>query len=388
MLTQKAKNLPPPDHAAAIHSKKLVNHLNKRLAKRPLSFAEFMQEALYAPGLGYYQVGTHKLGQGGDFTTAPEISPFFGSCLAIQCAEILNNTSGKNILEFGAGTGKLAADILQQLKKLKQLPHRYFILEISPDLQQRQLTYFQQEHPELLQYIEWITELPCTFSGAMLANEVIDAMPVNIFHWDGKTLNEQYINRENDRFVWQLGTASAEVRNAFIKIVNSVDIAQWQLPYQSEVNLYIPGWINSLNASLQDGAILLIDYGFTRQSYYHAERKQGTLMCHYQHQAHTNPLILLGLQDITAHVDFTAVIETASHVGLTLEGFVTQANFLLNTNLTDLMSSQPLSLNEKTAIKRLIMPNEMGEKFKVMGLSKNYVSPLKGFSLNDISHKL
>lgn len=375
------------DPIALRHHQTLTHHVKTVMSQSPrqcISFADFMQLALYAPGLGYYSAGSHKLGKHGDFITAPVLSNLFSYTLANQCAKILHSLKGGDILEFGAGTGQMASAILKRLKELDTLPHHYFILEISADLRERQQKYLQEQHPDFFSKIIWLSDLPKTFSGVMLANEVLDAMPVHLFEYENQ-LQELYVSHDGSEFVWQREKPSQVLIELFqpLKEISH----QWHIPYLSEVNALLPGWMTSVASSLEQGVLLLIDYGFPRHEYYALSRKMGTLMCHYQQQAHTNPLVLCGLQDITAHVDFTAVVEYGTQAGLILEGFTNQANFLLNCKMASLLE-QNASFENTQAFKMLTLPSEMGEIFKVMGLSKRYDHPLMGFSQGDQSHRL
>ncbi len=390
MINQNSTKLPITSKLEQTHSKTLCAQIKQQIevAGGAVSFAEFMQQALYSPGLGYYSAGQTKLGAQGDFITAPELSPLFGHTIAKQCNEVLANLSQKNLLELGAGTGKLASDILTYLKQINKLPDKYFILEVSADLKQRQQQLLQKIHPELMDRVHWLSSLPNNFCGVILANEVIDAMPVHLFHWDNQQLQELMVSYDKN-FSWQLGPANKALQQAFLHLTNELDLNNWQTPYTSEVNLLLKSWVTSLADCLAKGVILLIDYGFPRHEYYHPQRNQGTLMCHYRHHAHTDPLTLVGLQDITAHVDFTVVAEAGTQAGLTLEGFTNQASFLLNNGLTTLIPAETeKNLSIKSAIKKLTHPHEMGELFKAIGFSKNYVEELTGFSNNDQSHRL
>lgn len=378
------------DPLAKAHSERLIQHIQQTMQNGDcIPFSDFMQLTLYAPGLGYYAAGAHKIGRKGDFITAPEISNLFSYTLARQCAEVLNELKGGDILEFGAGSGRMALAILQKLAALNCLPDHYFILDISPDLRERQRALFLAENPDLLKRVVWLDEMPEHFSGLMLANEVLDAMPVHLFHYDEKGLQEAYVAFDAGQFSWRWKPASEKLSSAF-EILKPLTHA-WPHPYQSEINGWLPGWINAISNGLDRGVVLLIDYGFPRHEYYLPARSMGTLMCHYQHQAHTDPLTRVGLQDITAHVDFTAVIENASQAGLTLEGYTNQASFLFNLGIHEL-TPQPRSPEEQfrlnQELKMLTLPSEMGELFKVMGLSKHYDGFLTGFAENDLSGRL
>lgn len=370
----------PTDPLAQAHSEKLQQHLAELIhTQGPIDFAHFMELALYAPGLGYYVAGAHKLGKGGDFVTAPELTPIFAQCLAHQCAEVINNLKTADILELGAGSGKMALGILRELAHVKALPEHYYILELSPDLQERQQTLFETEAPEFLPRIKWLNHLP-TIKGIILANEVLDAMPVHRFKQNNELL-EYYVSIENNQWQWELKPASPELKTACKE--TQIEFAEG---YESEINLQLKPFIKSLANHLEQGLMLFIDYGFPRAEYYHPQRNQGTLMCHYQHQAHSDPLILAGIQDITAHVDFTAVAEAGTEAGLELAGFVNQATFLINCGLNELIQSD--DLNQLLAVKQLILPTEMGELFKAIGFTRGLEFQPMGFRAQDQRYRL
>lgn len=336
----------------------------------PMSFSRFMEIALFAPGLGYYCVGTEKIGVGGDFVTAPEISPLFAQCLAGYCETVLLEYPQKNILELGAGTGRLALEMLRTLSEKGCLPERYFILDISPELQQRQRALIEKNAPELVSRVEWLSELPKkSFDGVIIANEVLDAMPVTIFQRAEQGFQERVVALDQDQFVWEVCPASLLLQEA----IQALEI-EFPVNYYSEINLAVASWISGLKNVLRHGEIILIDYGFLRAEYYHPQRATGTLMCHYQQRAHTDPLILTGIQDITAHVDFTAVGKAAEEIGLEVSHYSTQAEFLLKNGLLDLMqraaTTPEMQLKLANQVKMLTLPSEMGELFKVMILKK------------------
>ena len=342
-----------------------------------------MQQALYTPGLGYYSAGMRKFGADGDFVTAPEISPLFAQCVARQCQQVLANFESGVILEFGAGSGIMAVDILKALQELDCLPANYFILEVSSDLQQQQKIMFQAQAPQFLPLIEWLSELPTEpLQGIILANEVIDAIPVKRFNVQEDNVAELYVTYDDDSFRWQ----EQVTKNETLKQI----VTDLELPvgYISEVNLAMPAWIQSISNILEIGMVLLIDYGFPSKEFYHPQRDQGTLMCHYRHHSHVDPLILVGLQDITAHVDFTAVAEATVNANLHVAGYTTQANFLLACGLADILFSlnpddKQNYLPQAKQAKTLILPSEMGELFKVMSLTKNLDISLLGFSKDE-----
>ncbi len=371
--------LPLPDKEAIRHSEALVATMRAEImAHGPLSFARYMELALYAPGLGYYTGGSHKLGVGGDFTTAPEISSLFGQCLAQRIQTTLSALPSGDILEFGAGSGRLAVDILSTLTVA---PAHYYILELSPDLKQRQQQWVQEKIPTLAHKVHWLDRLPTQFSGVVIANEVLDAMPVHCFQWQQGNLQERCVTWHNDRLQELLTTPCPELINtveAWWTTEPLLDRHPFTDGYCSEINLNLPAWLKSVADLLQSGLILLVDYGFPRQEYYHPDRRTGTLQCHYRHHAHSDPFYWPGLQDITAHVDFTAVAQAAEQANLTIAGYDNLANFLLSCGLLELAANMQGDLQRQyqasQEIKKLVLPSEMGELFKVMALTKNLPS--------------
>ncbi|HID44908.1 MAG TPA: SAM-dependent methyltransferase [Chromatiaceae bacterium] len=360
----------------------LENEIRK--AGGALPFDRYMELALYAPGLGYYVSGAHKFGQGGDFVTAPEISPYFGRCLARQCHQVLQQTGAQDILEFGAGTGIMAAQILTELEQLQPgQAVSYKILELSPELQQRQRQTLQSHVPQLIEHVEWLREVPQGFSGMVLANEVLDAMPVHVFRRSEQEVEEQWLSMHDGKLILQWKPAGEELRKAVSAIES--EVGALQPGYVSEVNLRLKPWLQMLGERLSQAVVLLIDYGYTQQAYYHPQRSMGTLICHYRHQVHDDPLPRPGLQDITASVDFSAVAEAGEQAGLSLMGFTSQANFLLGCGLEDLLTElDPNDVEQHMdalqGVKQLILPTAMGERFKVMALGKEMRIELCGFT--------
>jgi SAM-dependent MidA family methyltransferase len=353
-----------------------------------IPFRRFMELALYAPGLGYYMSGVRKFGADGDFVTAPEISPLFGRCVARQCAEILALCTDPVILEAGAGTGALAADVLLELEKLGRLPGRYLILELSATLRARQRETLATRAPRWLDRVEWLDRLPDQpFSGAILANELLDAMPVHAVRIEPDRIVERRVTWHDDRFAWCDGAPeSARLRERAAALR-----AQVPAGYETEINLSAEAWIETLAPTLRQGALLLIDYGFPAREFYHSDRATGTLMCHYRHHTHPDPLVRVGLQDITAHVDFSAIAQSAHDAGLHVAGFTTQAYFLLALGLAqmaDEAGDDHARWRIAQHIQKLTSPAEMGELFKVIALTKNLDVPLSGFALIDHRRRL
>lgn len=357
-----------------------------------ITFADYMAQCLYAAELGYYSGGKTKLGAAGDFTTAPEQSDLFSRTLAKQIMPALAQVQAACILEFGAGSGKMAATILKELARSKRLPQKYLILETSPSLQQQQRETINALTPDLLSKVEWVSSLPVSFKGVILANEVCDAMPVHCLQIDGDNISERYVvETAEGQFDWQvdeLSDVNLKARGEVVrKLIGNVS------RYQTEVNLAAAGWLASVAECLEQGAIFIIDYGYPQATYYHPERSQGTLMCYHQHQGHDDPFINQGLQDITAHVDFTALAEVAQQNRLDVAGFQSQADFLLAGGLLDLITKAQQATPEEmiqlaNEVKALTLPSEMGESFKVLTLTKNLASLLQGASQGDRRHNL
>jgi SAM-dependent MidA family methyltransferase len=375
------------------HSEALTGLIRAQLAAAGgwLSFERFMDLALYAPGLGYYSAGSWKIGAGGDFVTAPEASALFGGCLARECAAVLAATGG-GILELGAGSGALAVTLLTALEALGTLPERYAILEVSADLAARQRSRLDTLAPRLRERVVWLDRLPeAPLHGVILANEVADALPVRRFRVRGGSLCELGVAEG------AAGTLTSAARPPDAALAGALDALLAQrtdaLPegYTSEVNLRLAPWIATLGECLGRGVLLLIDYGLPRAHYYHAQRAAGTLRCHFRQRAHDDPFVNLGLQDITAWVDFTRIAESAVDVGLAVSGFATQAAFLVALGVERMVAEAPDTKGRARLAgeaRRLIMPEEMGEAFKVMALTRGYDVPLAGFALQDLRRLL
>lgn len=385
-------SLPIPNADAQAHSQQLALLIQDRISQHGgwLSFADFMHIVLYTPSLGYYSGGAKKFGVDGDFVTAPEISPLFAQAMANQVAQVLVETQG-DVLELGAGTGKLAVDLLLSLQALNQLPAHYYILEVSAYLCQVQLEALQKHLPAaLFERVVWLGALPVNFVGVMLGNEVLDAVPVHLIYKpasaDSQTLYERGV-AFNGSFYWQDQPMPAG------KLLDLVSTYELPDDYLTEVSPAAIGLVSSLASALKHGAMIMVDYGFSAREYYHPQRNLGTLMCHYQHYAHIDPLVYVGLQDITAHVDFTSVANAGERDGLVLMGFCSQAQFLMNCGILDIMSQvsphdmaryAPLA----AAAQKLLSPAEMGDLFKVIALGKGLNQALIGFASGDKSHTL
>lgn len=346
-----------------------------------LPFVEFMQQALYDPHFGYYTAGLQKFGAGGDFITAPELTPLFGKALANQCCQVMAALESPSLFEFGAGSGHLCVDILTHLESLQCLPSEYFILELSSELKARQQAWVKSQIPHLASRVKWLSEWPeQTFQGIVIANEVLDAMPVHRFLRTEDGLLESVVKLDHHGELQETFEPCHDQR--LIDHVQLV-LTHENYPYLSEANLFLDGWILSCYKMLEKGAVILIDYGFPRHEYYHPDRYQGTLMCHYQHRAHPDPLVHVGEQDMTAHVDFTHVAEAAQAAGFDVSGYTNQAAFLIGNGLLSLLEATETSVDRLQAVKKLVQPNEMGELFKVIALTKNIDLPWNGFQWQD-----
>jgi len=391
------KNLPEPNEEAKLLSDQLTKRISKQIKRHgSLSFSKFMEMALYTPELGYYSNPLPKIGNQGDFITAPEVSPIFSRCLARQAAQVLSEMESPNIIEFGAGQGTMAKDILLELERIEQNIEHYYIIEISADLKARQKQKLKEHlSEEQLSKVIWLDKLPSSpLSAVILANEVLDAMPFERIRIEPDSALQGFVrfDEEKQLFDWDFQHITdknlTSFSNHLIKHIGNVS----ELGYETEINLNIKPWLNSLSDILSQGLVLLIDYGYTRHEYYQPARVMGTLRCHYQHRAHSNPFFYPGLQDITAHVDFTAVAEDAFESGFKVAGYTTQAHFLMASGLLEMSFDPDADVGEqvRTAqqIKTLTLPDEMGENFKVIGLTKNFNQSLMGFSVRDLRHQL
>jgi SAM-dependent MidA family methyltransferase len=386
-VTSLPKNptLPLPPSAALELSERLQTLIRGEIQAGGgwISFARYMELALYAPGLGYYSAGSHKLGAAGDFVTAPELSPLFGRTLARQLAELLAEDI-PDLIELGAGSGALAAVLLAELAALNRLPQRYLILEISADLRQRQQAHLAATVPQLADRVSWLDRLPDQFQAIVIGNEVLDALPVHRVRLDHGGIEEIGVIANDDHFAWDYRPAPDTLQQA---------ISAKGLPddYETEINLAGPALIHSLAQGLNRGALLFIDYGFPAHEFFHPQRNRGTLMCHYRHQSHADPFLWPGLQDITAHVDFSAVARAGND--LDLLGYTGQAQFLINCGITELLAAVPAADTLRYAplaaqAQQLLSPAEMGELFKVIALGRGITGPLSGFRRGDRSHTL
>ena len=371
-------DLPQPGPDELAHSERLAALIRAEItaAGGSIDFARYMELALYAPGLGYYSAGAAKFGAGGDFVTAPELGFVFARCLARAIAPVLRETHG-DILELGPGSGALAAELLLELEHLDALPARYFLLERSADLRERQRTTLTRRCPHLLERCGWLDSPPTqTWRGALIANEVLDALPVRAFGFRGDDVFERVVGVDGDgAFVWREGPADARLRTAIATIIP--EASSFPQPYSSEICTLLAPWFTEVTRTLEAGAAWFVDYGYSRAEYYSPHRSNGTLRCHWRHRAHDDPLILPGLQDITTHVDFDALIEAGESTGFRLAAFEPQAQFLIRNGLDEVFAQAHAHEPDEAAryalaqqVKRLTLPGQMGEAFRVVALRR------------------
>ena len=381
--------LPEPDPDARAHSARVADAARREIAEAGgwISFARYMQHVLYAPGLGYYVAGARKFGADGDFVTAPEMTPLFARALATPVAAVLAASTTREIVELGAGSGVLAADLLAALAARTATPSHYRILEVSPELRERQRATIAQRAPGQLARVEWIDALPAAIDGVVLMNEVLDAVPPHIVArrsglWYERGVAWDEGPRWEDRPL-SGGALLALARNRFPPDGD----------YASELNPAAEALVQSLARRVAGGALLVIDYGFPQREYYHAQRHEGTLMGHYRHRAHADPFLWPGLSDLTAHVDFTAMGEAGERGGLTVAGYGPLAAFLVGAGILDRLREcgDPTGtayLREASAVQKLTSPAEMGELFKVLALTASDGIVWPYFAAADRTHRL
>lgn len=379
--------LPEPGPDALAHTRRVAEYIRAEIAAAGgwIDFARYMELALYAPGLGYYSAGTRKFGGAGDFVTAPELTPLFGRTLARLAAPVLAETAG-DILELGPGSGRLALDLLLELERLGSLPPRYRLLEPSAELCQRQRALFEHQAPRLLERLEWLDALPDQITGLVLGNEVLDALPVHLVRWGDERWFERGVATSEDGFIWEECPLQDGPLLEAARAINA------EPGYLSEIGLAGPALVATLAERLERGVLLFLDYGFPRAEYYHPQRSAGTLMCHYRHHAHDDPFWLPGLNDITAHVDFSAAAEAGREMGLDLLGYDSQAGFLLGAGLLELLGElEPGSVEyyrQAAAVQKLVAPTEMGELFKVLVMGRGFDSDVNAYRLEARSARL
>lgn len=379
--------LPVPDREALAISQELSTRIAAEIARHGgwLSFARYMEMALYEPGLGYYSNPGQVFGAAGDFVTAPELTPLFGATLARQVSPWLKDPalagSGQVVLEVGGGSGMLAAQLLNALDNVGHHEVRYLILELSAERREHQRQTLMSLAPGLMDRVGWLDTFPESFAGVVVANELLDAMPVQLFEWQADAeaaLQEMGVTWVDGQFAWAPRPADAVLTETVTALRNRLgpEGAQWHSPYRSEICPAQQAWMRTLADCMTAGVVLLLDYGFAAPEYYHPQRDQGTLMCHYRHRSHADPFLWPGLSDITAHVDFTALARAATAEGFSLVGYTSMAAFLLNAGLLDELADLPREpesfwFAQAQAVQQLISEAEMGELFKVIAFEKN-----------------
>ena len=397
--------LPAPDPDAAAHARRVAAHVSQAIAAHgPMPFDRYMGLVLYAPGLGYYSAGSRKFGASGDFVTAPELGPAFAHGVAHFAAAVARTLGDDwSLLEIGGGSGALAADLLLALAQRGCLPRRYAVLDISAELRARQRETIASRCPQLLERVDWLDAPPTEdWRGVLVANEVIDALPASRFVVrqaddggadDAPALYEQCVTTTGDggAFAWHERPASAALAAAVEQRLGK-RLRALPKPYRSELHVQLAPWLEAVTERLRAGAALFVDYGYPRHEYYAAERRDGTLVCHYRHHAHGDPLVLPGLQDITAFVDFTALAEAATAAGLDVAGYTSQAQFLLGNDIEGFMAAADTldtagRMRHANAVKRLMLPGQMGERFQVMALTRGIDAELPGFD-HDLRYRL
>lgn len=408
MQASPGAGLPRPDDESQAHSARCAAHIRQRAAAAggSLSFAEFMQEALYAPGLGYYAAGAVKFGAAGDFVTAPELTPVFGRVVARACADVLDTLGGGDILEFGAGSGRLAVDILRKLAILGRVPERYFILEVSADLRARQQARLAEALPRFASRVRWLDRLPASHRGIILANEVLDAFPVERFRID-RGVRQLRVGLDGEGFRWLESPAPPALEAAVAAIEADLD-RPLEPGFTSEFSPLLEPWVKSVCERLEAGLVLLFDYGASRRDYYAANRSAGWLQCHFRHHVHADPLCWPGIQDLSCWVDFSAAAAAAAATGASIGGFVTQAAFLLAGGLpdevagdavNDINADDPVSrergpaatraqIELASAVKMLTLPGQMGERFKCLGVARDLDALPAAITAQDRTHTL
>jgi SAM-dependent MidA family methyltransferase len=403
--------LPLPDAVALEQSHALADRIAAEIEASGgwIGFDRYMAMALYEPGLGYYASGTRKFGAAGDFVTAPELTPLFGHCVATQVSQWFGEAP-RRVVEFGAGSGALAAQLLEGLQRLDTPADEYWIVELSADLADRQRETVTRLAPGFTDRVRWLDRMPASIEGVVVANELLDAMPARLFETDGRTLGELGVARTADGLAWALREAdrrfAAAVDATLARAAGQHATHRWLAAeaggrYRSELGEQARAWTATVAAALRHGAMLLIDYGFPAHEYYHPQRSAGTLACHYRHRVHDDPLRWPGLQDITTHVDFTAIADAALSQGLELLGYASQARFLVGCGLLERLADEqaigsdgprPGASIERTrglaAVQSLLSEAEMGELFKVAAFGRGIAAPAIGFQRGDRSASL
>lgn len=383
--------LPQPGPELKEHSARLAEKILDRISvDGPVSFHDYMEMALYEPGLGYYSAGMTKFGREGDFVTAPELGPLFARCLGRTVNAAASHLGAYSVLELGAGSGRLAVDLLDCLSA--NPPETYFILERSADMRDRQQQLLNERHPGFSDRVQWLQQPPASFDGIIIGNEIVDALPVERFSLAAGEVRQCLVGEQAGRLQELIRPAPADLAR---QVTGALPVAIDSYPddYQSEINLYLPAWLDGITRGLGSGLVILCDYGYVQKEYYHPERSRGTLLCHYRHRAHDDALFWPGLQDITASVDFTALAEAGTAANLDLLAYTSQAGFLIDAGLPEMLED-PSRLDERgrltqaDQVKKLTLPGEMGERFQFMLMGRNLPGDLPGMNGPDYRYRL
>ena len=386
--------LPKPDNQYLTQTICVSNFIEEKIkeAGGKISFRDFMQHALYEKNLGYYSSKAEVIGPKGDFITAPEYGEIFANSLAKQCAVIIEQIKGAVVLEYGAGTGALAVDILKKLSEMNRLPEHYFILDISVNLIECQKKRLKEEVPELVSIVSWVSSVPEDFSGIVIANEVADAFPFERFVRTDREVLQVCVLRGKESFEYDLIPAERKLCDYIHALEEKLD-RKLKNNYLSEVSFEAQNWIKDIACKIKTGVFLMLDYGVCRNEYYASHRNQGWTRCHFMHHAHNEPLIYPGIQDITTWVDFSILSEVAIDNDMKVDGFLNQSQFIINSgieedfqNFEQLDAKAQIELSRE--IKLLTLPDQMGENFKCLGLSKNLISNNNIFETGDRSYVL
>ena len=388
-MTTPDSTLPLPDAAAQEHSARVVARVRDEIASAGgfISFARYMELVLYAPALGYYVAGARKFGADGDFVTGPELTPLYGAALARQLEVILATTQSREIVELGAGSGALAASLLDELARRGASPARYRILEVSPALRARQREALAAWVDGAGARVEWLDRLPAAIDGVVVMNEVLDAVAPHLVARRGGEWFERGVT-------WMGNALRFDERP--LDDVRVRALAQARFPpdgdYSSEVNPAAEALVATVARRVASGALMIIDYGFPRHEYYHPQRREGTLVGHYRHRVHADPFLWPGLSDLTAHVDFTAMARVGERSGLQVAGFASQASLLIGCGILDRLRAvgPPDSIEymrAASAVQRLVSPAEMGDLFKVLLLARSDAA-WPALAVTDMRHRL
>ena len=375
-------NLPLPNHDEKYISDIALSEIKQKIKLNggKISFSKFMHHALYAPVVGYYSGKSEKFGESGDFITAAEETGILGRIIAKQCSVILNEIPDASIIEYGPGSGALAISILKQLLKMDLKPRAYYMVDVSEDLIERQKNRISTEFPEIYDSVIWISKIPDGFSGIVIGNEVIDSMPFERFMISDKRILQFFVGIKEEELVNKLEPANPELKK-YVKQIES-KIGKYLCDgFISEVSFKGRDWINEISLKLNQGMVILLDYGVSRSEYYSDDKNQGWMHCHFKHHKHFEPLIYPGIQDITTWVDFSLISETAKANGMMVDAYLTQAQFIINNGIEDeflgfdsMDTKKQMELTRQ--IKLLTLPDKMGSNFKCLVMKKNF--PKKG----------